>query len=226
MFIAIEGGEGCGKSTQARLLSEWMDAQGIEHVLAREPGGTKTGEAVRELVLSGLDMDRLTELFMILASRSEFVTRIARPTLESGMALIADRFSLSTLAYQGYGRGIDLGVVRAGLEIATGGLEPDLYVVIDLPREVARSRMERAGGGRDRIERAGEEFMAAVSDGYRRLVRSAPHVAMVDGSGTEAEVHDAVRRLVDERLRGGTRDPRAPGRPSNGYTPSRKGGRF
>ena len=202
MFIALEGAEGVGKSTQARWLSDWLTARGVDHTLAREPGGTKAGEAIRALVLERLDLGftPVTELFLILASRSEFVAEIARPALESGKALVADRFSLSTLVYQGCARGIDLQTVKAGLEIATGGLEPDLYVVLDLPPRLAHRRQRARGKTDDRIEGAGRTFMDVVHRSYRELARSLPNVVLVDGSGTRRQVHEGIVDRVSEHF--------------------------
>jgi dTMP kinase len=134
-FIVLEGGDGVGKSTQAALLSSFMDARGIPHVLTREPGGTPVGEAIRELLLgrADFDMPAETELLLMLAARATFVRDVVRPALAEGKVVLADRFSLSTLAYQGYGRGLDLDDVREAIRIATGGLDADLYVVLDLP---------------------------------------------------------------------------------------------
>ena len=202
LFIALEGGEGVGKSTQAKLLSGWMTGRGVDHVLAREPGGSEAGEAIRDLVLGrvGLRMAPLTELFLILASRSEFVSEVARPVLRSGRFLLADRFSLSTLAYQGYGRGIDLETVRAALAIATDGVEPDLYLVIDLPGEAVRARARAGGGDVDRIENAGDSFMSSVRRGYRELAAATPGAVLIDGGGTREEVHRAIRETVRKRM--------------------------
>ncbi len=123
-FIVLEGGEGVGKSTQAALLGAWLEALGVPHVVTREPGGTPVGEAVRSVVLArtDLEMPAETELFLYLASRAAFVRDVVRPALEAGKTVVADRFDLSTLAYQGFGRGLDLDEVRRAIALATGGL--------------------------------------------------------------------------------------------------------
>ena len=126
LFIVLEGGDGVGKTTHVALLSAWFTALGLPHVSTREPGGTPVGEAIRSVVLGrpGLDMPDETELLLILAARAAFVRDVVRPALERGETVLADRFSLSTLAYQGYGRGLDLERVRQAIDFATGGLAP------------------------------------------------------------------------------------------------------
>ncbi len=127
-FIVIEGGEGAGKSTQAALLAEWLRERGVACTLARKPGSTALGEAIREVVLArtDLDMPAESELLLILAARAAFVRDVVDPALARGDVVIADRFDLSTLAYQGYGRGLNLSLVRAAMEIVVGDLRPDL----------------------------------------------------------------------------------------------------
>ena len=201
-FIVLEGGEGVGKTTQAGLLSEWLVELKVPHAVEREPGGTEAGEAIRGIVLdhADLDLDPVSELFLILASRTEFVRSVARPRLADGRVLIADRFSLSTLAYQGYGRGIPLDIVRDGLRVATAGLEPDLNVLIDLPVEEAAERRSASGFMPDRIEAEGAGFMDRVRLGYLRLAADDPSVEMVDGSGSADDVHGKIVCLLRERF--------------------------
>jgi dTMP kinase len=198
-FIVLEGGDGVGKTTQIALLTAWFDAIGLPHVSTREPGGTPVGEAIRDVVLGrrDLDMPAESELLLILAARAAFVRDVVRPALEAGTTVLADRFSLSTLAYQGYGRGLDLERVRHGIEIATGGLVPDLYLVLDLPVEESRGRQRRDAEAPDRIEMAGGGFREAVRDGYLALAASEVGVEVVSAHGTAAEVHGRIRdRLV------------------------------
>jgi dTMP kinase len=194
-FIVLEGGDGVGKTTQVALLSAWFDAMGLPHVSTREPGGTPVGEAIRELVLGrrDLDMPAESELLLILAARAAFVRNVVRPALGDGTTVLADRFSLSTLAYQGYGRGLDLGRVRDGIEIATGGLVPDLYIVLDLPVDESSERQHRDGAEADRIELAGGDFREAVRDGYLALAESEGGVEVVSARGTPEEVHGRIR---------------------------------
>jgi dTMP kinase len=201
-FLALEGGEGAGKTTQAALLGAWLDGLGVEHVLAREPGGTGVGEAVRSLVLGRTDLDvpPRSELFLILAARAAFVDRVVRPALESGAVVVADRFALSTLAYQGYGRGLPLDEIRAANRVAAGHLSPDLYLVLDV--EVARGadRQRLQGKEPDRMEGAGEPFLERVRQGYLELARREPNVRVLSGEGSPEEVHRRIRRLLQAEL--------------------------
>ncbi len=198
-FVAVEGGEGAGKSTQAALLAEWLRDRGVACTLAREPGSTALGEAIREVVLArtDLDMPAESELLLILAARAAFVRDVVDPALARGDVVIADRFDLSTLAYQGYGRGLDLSLVRAAMEIVAGDLRPDLYVVLDVPVEAGAARRRVAGTKADRIEEAGARFLRAVRDGYVALAETEERVELVNGLGTP----DQVRRRILDCLR-------------------------
>lgn len=201
-FIALEGGEGAGKSTQAALLSAWLGAAGVRHRLAREPGGTAVGEAIRSVVLGrpDLDVSPEAELFLILAARAAFVRDVVRPALEAGELVVADRFALSTLAYQGYGRGLDLDEVRRANALATGGLEPDLYLVLDVPVALGAERQRHSGKRPDRIERGGDAFLRRVRDGYLELADTEANVRVLSGEGAPEEVHGRLRALLAAEL--------------------------
>lgn len=200
LFIVLEGGEGVGKTTQVDLLGGWLKEGGIPHRLTREPGGTPVGEAIRRVVLGQTDlrMPPESELFLILAARAAFVQEVVRPALDAGEVVIADRFSLSTLAYQGYARGLDLARVRQAIDIATGGLQPDLYVLLDVSVEQGRLRQRDGGMTPDRIEREGDDFLRRVREGYLALSKDEPRARLVDGLGPPEEVHLRVRRLLEE----------------------------
>ncbi|MFH1765586.1 MAG: dTMP kinase [Gemmatimonadota bacterium] len=199
LFIVLEGVEGAGKSTQARLLSEWFERLGLPYTLAREPGGTPVGEAIRRVVLDRgeLTMPSETELFLILGARAAFVRDVVRPALEAGQVVLADRFDLSTFAYQGYGRGLDLEQVKQANEMATGGLSPDLYLVLDLPVEVGLERKGGVGAG-DRIEREGVSFLTRVREGYRTLAETVPTAWLIAAHGSSEEVHSSIRGALAE----------------------------
>ncbi len=201
-FIVLEGGEGAGKSTQAALLGAWLEERGVPHVLTREPGGTPLGEAVRSLLLSrtDLEMPAASELFLYLASRAAFVRDVVRPALRSGRTVVADRFDLSTLAYQGYGRGLPLDGVRSALDVATGGLRPDLTLFLDVPVAEGTARQREAGKSPDRIEREGEVFLGRVREGYLALTAEDPRIRVIDGVGTPPTVHARIRATLERVL--------------------------
>jgi thymidylate kinase (EC 2.7.4.9) len=162
VFITFEGGDGAGKTTQMRLLAEAVRRGGVEPVVVREPGGTRTGESVREILL-GPAHDELTavaELFLFAASRAQLTAEVIVPALESGRVVLCDRYADSTTAYQGYGRGLDLDLVRRVNEAATGGLVPDLTIVLDVdPRQGVAAA---SAGGADRMERQAIAFHERV----------------------------------------------------------------
>lgn len=197
-FIVLEGVEGAGKSTQIRLLSAWLEAAGVPHVTAREPGGTGLGEGLRALLLERRDLQvsAESELLMMLAARAAFVREIVRPALQEGRTVVADRFDFSTFAYQGYGRGLPLDEVRRMNAFATDGLVPDLTIVLDLPVGEGAERQQREGRERDRIETAGATFLERVREGYRELVATTGNARLVDARGTTEEVHRRIRDLL------------------------------
>lgn len=201
-FVVLEGIEGTGKSTQVSRLAARLRAGGVEVVETREPGGTPVGERIRDLVLHvpDLDLPPVSELFLILAARGAFVSTVVRPALERGAWVISDRFDLSTFAYQGYGRGIDLAVIERLNEVATGALVPDLYLVLDLAPEKGRERQQRQGKGTDRIESAGNDFLGQVRRGYVELVESRPDAVLVPADGTEDDVEALIRAVLERRF--------------------------
>lgn len=201
-FVVLEGVEGSGKTTQINLLVQWLEGVGVPHVTAREPGGTPVGEAIREIVQDrpGLEIPAETELLLYVAARAAFVRRIVEPALARGQMVVADRYSLSTYAYQGYGRELDPDQVRRIDRFATGGLEPDLYLFLDVPVEGGMARREEAGARDDRIEGEGREFLERVRRGYRALVQEDPAAVVVDGTAPPQEVHAAIREVMKARF--------------------------
>lgn len=200
VFIAFEGPEGAGKSTQVRMLEDWLRAQGLDPLLTREPGGTVVAEEVRRILLESETLSARAELLLMLASRATLVEAVIRPALEGGRVVVTDRFHLSTLAYQGYGRGLPLDQVEALNRFATGGLEPDLTLLLDVDPAVGASRKKSARQGPDRIERAGAAFHGKVAGAYRLLAEDDERIERVDATGSPAAVHAAVVGLVTERL--------------------------
>lgn len=199
MFLVLEGVEGSGKSTQARLLGQWLTGHGVPHVLTREPGGTTVGEEIRQILLHGHEMPAESELLLMNAARAVFVREVVKPALAAGKIVIADRFYHSSIAYQGYGRGLPLDQVRAVCRFATGGLEPDLTILLDVPVELGESRRATRSGP-DRIERAGTEFHRKVGEAYRLLPGTEEGVERVSGEGQPEVVQDRLRRLLIERF--------------------------
>jgi dTMP kinase len=194
-FIVLEGSEGCGKSTQAELLATYLGAE-----LTREPGGTEIGEAIRSILLGGETgrIDGRAELMLMLAARAQHVAERIGPWLEAGRDVVCDRFSGSTLAYQGYGRGLPLGEIVAANDLSCAGLQPDLVVLLDLPGGLDGPRR---GAPDDRIEREDGAFFARVADGFREIASGDPHRwIVVDGSGSRDEVARRVRQAVATRL--------------------------
>ena len=190
-LIALEGGEATGKTTQARLLAERLGA-----VLTREPGGTEVGERVRTLVLDpAVNVAPRAEALLMAAARAQHVAEVIRPALGGGHDVVSDRFSGSTLAYQGYARGLDVEELAGLSRWATGGLEPDLVILLDVPAEVAVARMK---ADPDRMEAAGEEFHRRVGEGYLALAAADPERwRVVNGSGTITEAEARVAAVLE-----------------------------
>ena len=202
-FITFEGGEGCGKSTQARRLCDALADEGIDVMCTREPGGTWLSESIRHLIKDQREdppCDR-SELLLFLAARAQLVRNVIRPALESGSWVVCDRFSDSTVAYQGYGRGMPLDVIRMANEFACGGLEPDLtlYLAVSPEEALARRRRREAATQTeaDRIERAGDEFHARLEEGFRALAKAFPErIRTVDANGSVDDVWERIWKLV------------------------------
>ncbi len=208
LFVTFEGGEGSGKTTQLRTLLLDLRAKGREVIDTRDPGGTPIGKQVREMLLDRDNgrMTPVTELYLYEASRAQLVSEVIRPALAAGQIVLCDRFTDSTLAYQGYGRGLDLALIRRLNELATGGLTPDLTFLLDLPPEagLARIRDRQPGARGDRIELEVLAFHQAVRRGYLSIAAAEPgRVAVLDGTRGMGDIAEEVRRQVDARLGSG-----------------------
>lgn len=198
LFVVLEGIEGSGKSTQVARLARRLEARGVEHTVLREPGGTEAGERIRSVVLDPeLEVAPETELLLILAARAEFVRRRVEPALARGEVVLADRYELSTFAYQGLARDLGLERVRKMNRFATGGLEPDVTLVLLVDPDEGRRR--RADLPADRMEGEGEAFHDAVARAYERLAREEPGVVAVDGSGPPEAVEERVMEVLSSR---------------------------
>ena len=178
MFITFEGGDGCGKSTQQKILGDWFQAQGREVVLCRDPGSTPLGDAVRQILLHGknaqseLHITDRTEMFLFMAARCQMVEERIRPALDAGKVVLSDRFLLSSFVYQGIAGGVPLTELETVGKMATGGVRPDLTVILDIPYEIGLERIgKRAKLDRveDRMEAKGEAYHRRVRDGFLRL---------------------------------------------------------
>ncbi|MGH2973974.1 MAG: dTMP kinase [Solirubrobacterales bacterium] len=192
MFVSLEGIDGSGKSTQAKLLAE---ALGPQTLLIREPGGTEAAERIRELLADpGLELDPLAELLLFLAARADLTARLIRPALESGRDIVSDRFADSSVAYQGAARGLGVGETISLTDAATEGLWPDITVLLHVDPELGLERAE----GEDRFESEGLELQRAVAQAYEEIAKIASdRVVVVDGTGSVEAVHarvlDAIR---------------------------------
>ena len=206
-FITFEGGEGCGKSTQIRLLADRLRAAGKEVLLTREPGGTALAEKIRTLVREESDdpPNSRAETLLFLASRAQVVEGVIRPALESGTWVLCDRFADSTFAYQGYGRGLDLDELRRINSFATGGLAPDRTILLNVSPEVSATRMRAreaaTNTGADRMEKAGDDFHFRLRQGFLELAAAEPErFSVIQADGAVEEVEEAVWNSIQPML--------------------------
>ena len=199
LFISFEGIDGCGKSTQADLLRSYLESKGEQVELLREPGGTALSEQIREILLNPNNekMDPSTESILLSASRAQLTREIIIPALERGNVVICDRYADSTLAYQGYGRGINLEWLEKLNAFATAGLKPDITLLVDLPVDEAFNRMQSKSF--DRIEMEGIEFLDKVRSGYLELTdRFSKRYFMIDGMETIEEMSKKIINKIEE----------------------------
>lgn len=198
-FITLEGPEGSGKSTQARLLSDALEARGLKARLTREPGGDPVGEEIRKILLDGADhsvADR-AELFLYLAARAQHTERVIRPCRADGCTVICARYIDSTVAYQGYGSGLDLKLIRRMNSFATNGLKPDLTLLLDIDVEIGLRRQDQW----NRMERKAIEYHKRVRHGFLEEARLQPdRIVVVDASQDIESVHRQILQHVAERL--------------------------
>lgn len=201
MFISIEGGDGTGKSTQIQRLCEWLRKGGRDVVLCRDPGTTRLGEAVRELLLhrNDLSMGRTSEMLLYMAARAQMTEEVIRPALEQGKTVVSDRYLLSNVVYQGHAGGLSIATLWEVGRVATGGLLPDLTLVLDVPLEVAAARMQRP---LDRMEQQGDAFHTRVRRGFLDEAAKQPDRIFVINAAQSiekvaADVQAAVERASE-----------------------------
>ncbi len=215
-FITFEGIEGCGKSTQVKLAGDYLSEHRIPFITTEEPGGTPIGRRVREMLLNNAPYDSAemhaeTELLLFFAARAQHVREVIRPSLKEGKVVLCDRFSDATIAYQGFGRGLDIDLIRLINDFSSGGLKPDFTLLFDLPVEMGLKRaMERISSNKgmpaeDRFEREALEFHSRVREGYLSLARNEPdRFRIVDASKDIESVHHEVcvhlSQFINEKL--------------------------
>lgn len=202
-FITVEGGEGAGKSTQADTLVAALGRSGIPALRTREPGGSAGAEAIRELLLAGADerWDAMTEVLLLNAARRDHVVRLIRPAIERGVWVVSDRFFDSTIAYQGYGRGVALAELMAAHRLAVGDFLPDLTLILDLPVAEGLARATRRGAGGDRFERLDRGFHERLRAGFQAIAADNPgRCVLIDAARDIESVGRAVAAAVRERL--------------------------
>ena len=199
LFITFEGADGCGKTTQINLLKDYLENKGYSVLLTREPGGKGLGEKIREILLNydGIVADRC-ESFLFLADRAQNIEVIIKPAIEKGQIVLCDRHTDSSVAYQGYGRGLDIEQIKILNNLATGGMQPDLTLVFDIDVETS---MKRVGNEKDRMESSGKEFFNRVRNGYLELAKNEPNrMKVVDSTVSIDEIHQEVIKIIKQYL--------------------------
>jgi len=207
-FITLEGVDGSGKSTQAQRLARWVAEQGLEVVITREPGGSPVAERIREILLDpGSPMGWETEVLLYLASRAEHVRRLLRPALEAGKVVVCDRFLDSTLAYQAYGRDTgrrsaeNVGAIREANELATGGIAPELTLLLDIDPVRGLQRTRDAGRGPDRLEGEGKDFLERVRRGFLVLAEASEgRIRVIDADRPPEVIEEEIRTIIRAHL--------------------------
>lgn len=201
IFLTLEGDDGVGKSTQADLLASWLEERGASVLRVHEPGGTRLGEKIRALLLDKEDdaMTPLAELLLFETARAQVMSEVIEPALARGQIVVCDRFTDSTLAYQGYGRELGAGLVRATNDLACGGRYPDRTLLLQLDPELARERVTTRDV--DRMESAGDAFRARLRDGFDEIAAAEPErVHVIDANGSVQEVHERIRADLADLL--------------------------
>lgn len=199
LFITFEGGDGCGKTTQLNLTSQYLKQKGKDILLTREPGSIGLGQKIRELLLHyDGDVSSVAEAFLFLADRAQHVEKLVKPAIANGKIVLCDRHIDSSVAYQGYGRGEDIEQINYLNNIATQGIKPDLTLVFDVSEEIAQ---QRVGAEKDRMESAGSSFHKRVRQGYLEIAKLEPErVKVIDANLSIENVFEQVKKFIDEKL--------------------------
>ena len=200
LFITFEGADGCGKTTQLKLLAEYLMMRGYDVVITREPGAKGLGEKIREILLNyDGDVSDRCESFLFLADRAQHIDMIVNPAVETGKIVLCDRHTDSSVAYQGYGRGLPVERIKMLNELAVNGRHPDLTIVFDIDVETS---MSRVGDEKDRLESAGMEFFNRVRNGYLEIAKQEPQrVKVLNAAKSIEEIQKDVKKLVENLLR-------------------------
>ena len=196
LFITFEGADGCGKTTQLMLLAKYLKSKGLEVIVTREPGARGLGEKIREILLNyDGEVSSQAEAFLFLADRAQHIDVIVNPAVESGKIVLCDRHTDSTVAYQGYGRGLDIDRIKMLNNLATGDRRPDLTIVFDIDVETS---MARVGAEKDRMESAGTEFFNRVRNGYLKIAELEPErVKVLNATKSVEDIHKEVVALYE-----------------------------
>jgi dTMP kinase len=199
-FFVLDGLDGVGKSTQQRLLCEWLENRGHDVVACRDPGSTGLGETIRSVLLArdGVAIDRRTEMLLYMAARAQLVEEVIRPALVAGKTVVSDRFLLANVVYQGYAGGLDVEEIWRVGRAATGGLEPTLVVLLDMTPDAAANRIKR---DRDRMEEQGDEFRRCVREGFlSEAAKNKERIVVINAGRSIDEVQANIRAAVEKFL--------------------------
>jgi dTMP kinase len=202
LFLSLDGLDGTGKSTQCRLLADWLRGQGHTVVECADPGGTPVGQVIRELLLNQRHaLSPACEALLFMASRAQLVADVIRPALDAGRTVVCDRFLLANVVYQGHAGGLDPEQLWEAGRLSTGGLEPDLTLVLDLPLDAAALRRQQRPGAQDRMERRDDAYRAWVRQGFLDEAKRRPgRIRVIDAAGHVAEVQARIRKEVADVL--------------------------
>jgi dTMP kinase len=203
MFITLEGPDGSGKSMQVPMLAEFIRQRGYEVLTTREPGGTSIGDQIRQVImkLGNTSMHPRTEILLFCAARAQIVEEVLKPALARGVVVISDRYADSTLAYQGYGHGVNLDDLRQLLAFVTGGLKPDLTLLLDVDATVGLQRRQTSGGEWNRLDAYALDFHKRVRDGYHELAKADPQRwETIDAGQSPEMVQSAIQKIIEARI--------------------------